>query len=90
MNGVNPVLSVVVPVFDEEEVLADLDARLREATVARHERTAAECEHHLQAIRLVVDTLVWLVHRDPGRTRRRPVTEELPALTGGKAAALGV
>jgi hypothetical protein len=76
--------------MDELEVLLHAgDARLREATAARHERIAGDCEHHLQAIRLVVDALVWLVHRDPGRTRRRPVTEELPALPG-KAAALGV
>jgi hypothetical protein len=76
--------------IEELEVLLQAgDARLREATVARHERTAAECEHHLQAIRLVVDALVWLVHRHPGRTRKRPVTEELPALAGGTAAALG-
>jgi hypothetical protein len=78
------------PHLEELEVLLLAgDAQLREATVARHERTAAECEHHLQAIRLVVDALVWLVHRDPGHTRKRSVTEELPVLSGGKAAALG-
>lgn len=65
------------------------DARLREATAAQHERISGDCEHHLQAIRLVVDALTWLVHRDPGSTRRRLVTEELPALPRGKAAALG-
>jgi hypothetical protein len=78
------------PHIDELDVLLQAgDPRLREATVAKHERTAAHCEHHLQAIRLVVDALVWLVHHDPGRTRRRPVTEELPALSSGKAAVLG-
>lgn len=75
---------------DELEILLHAgDARMCEATATRHERIAADCEHHLQAIRLVVDALVWLVYRDPGRTHRRAVTEELPALPGGKAAALG-
>ena len=74
--------------IDDLDVLLHAgDERLREEAAARHERIAGDCEHHLAAIRLMVDALVWLVYRDPGRTRTRSVTEELPALPGGKSAA---
>jgi hypothetical protein len=62
------------------------DERQREAAAAMHERLAADWEHHLQASRIVIDALRWLVHRDPGRLRKRAVTEELPALPGNTAA----
>lgn len=75
---------------EELELLAQAgDARLREVVEARRERIAGDCEHHLQAIRLMIDALLWLVHRDPSHMlRRRAVTEELPAVSD-TAAALG-
>jgi hypothetical protein len=77
--------------IDDLDVLLHAgDTRLCEAAAVRHERVAGDYEHHLHAIRLVVDALVWLVDRDPGHRRRRAVTEELPAaMPGRRAAALG-
>jgi hypothetical protein len=65
-----------------DAALGASDARRREELEARHEREAADLAHHVEAVTSVVDALADLVHRDERRTRKRSVTEEMPALRG--------